>query len=216
MALEVQYLTFLSLLASGIVLGAVYDSYTVVLREWRFLRFLRPMVDLSYWICGLVVVFYLLMRINHADFRISIYLLLLIGWFLYRITLRQAVIASTVGIIMAIGWVLLIVWRVVNLLVIKPVWFTMRVVYRIVLLMDRLLKAMELVLLWPFKVIFKTAVSILRLLFQPLLRRLMVILSPYLNQAGQRWGLMQNKWKELTSFMSNWLIKKDDDDHPPS
>lgn len=215
MTLQVQSLTLLVLLACGMGLGAVYDSYTVVLRHWKFLRFLEPVIDLSYWLISLGGVFYLLLKVNEADFRFYVYFLMLIGFVIYRVTLRKAVIQSTVGIVLAIGWICMVIVKTVQYFIINPILWILRTIYRILLALNRLLKYLEKIILLPFEWLILGGFKIFIWILSPILKPIRNWMAPFYERIRIKWTQYSWKWKELKSFVSNWLIRKDDDDSKP-
>lgn len=155
MELHVQYLTFISMGLSGMILGTVYDMYRVIVRHWRFMKWLVPGLDLFYWIFAFAVVLFGLMWANDGDVRLYIFALLYAGWFVYKMTLQRLVVASTVAIVLFIKAVALAIYRVFDFLVLRPLNILWRLVIAIGKALDRFVRSLVLFLLRPFRPLYQ-------------------------------------------------------------
>lgn len=227
--LEAQYMTLLAMSINGALLGAVYDMYRVVLRHWKFLRWAGPIFDFAFWILGIFVVFWSLMWANHGDLRIYVFLVMLIGYGLYRIFLRRIVVGSTVGIIMGIRYICLTVYRLFLLVIVGPLKRIGLALLALLRALDRLLRVLERAILWPFSPLAKVLLWSGRLLFKvlktiarPVVKPLKPCLRPFEKLAKQkvapvlrRVRQLFKKPKGIWTRLTNWLLNKDDDNPKP-
>ncbi|BCJ87400.1 spore cortex biosynthesis protein YabQ [Effusibacillus dendaii] len=209
MALELQYMTLLAMSLNGILLGAVFDICRVVLRQWKFLRWAKPLFDFSFWIFALFSVFSSLMWANNGELRMYVFVILLLGWVLYRVLLQRIVVGSTVGIIMGIRYICVMLWNIFVTVVVRPVKTGGQILIRLFYAFDRLLKYLERVILWPFRISLRIILWLLRPVFRllrPITDRLAKRLRPISSRMEHIWGKGKGIWEKLT----NWLLNKDD------
>lgn len=225
MTLEAQYMTLLAMSVNGIVLGAVYDMYRVVLRHWKFLRWASPIFDFAFWILAMAVVFGSLMWTNHGDLRVYVFVVMLMGYGVYRIFFRRVIIGSTVGIILGIGYICLGVYRAFLAVVVGPVKRLLKALFALLRVVDRLLRIfIKRIILWPFSVLKKFSIVSGRLALKlsasalrPVVRPLKPYLQPVLQQVEKNvkpvltriQSVLQNG-KGIWSKLTNWLLNRDD------
>jgi spore cortex biosynthesis protein YabQ len=218
--LTMQYLTVLAMSASGAVLGAVYDVYRTILKEWKYLRWMGSILDFAFWIFALLLVLWSLHWANNGDMRLYVFLLMLIGFVLYRLLFSKIVIGSTVRIVLAITYTLQMLYRLFLLTVITPLLWLWSLVLAIVRMVDRLASVLERVILWPFKPLLNTVAWTLTKLYQwtiepliepvvkPIRRQIDRLIQPVHNFIKQS----RQKWKGFLRRVAKWLVDSDEDD----
>jgi spore cortex biosynthesis protein YabQ len=194
--LESQYLTLLTMSGSGAVLGAVYDIYRTVLKHWRFLRWLGPFLDLGFWAGAFVLVFSLSLWSNDGEFRLSIFGLLFAGFILYALFFRRWVVASAVQLVKTVQYVVFFLWRLLIVLVWRPVAGTGSLLVRLALFVLQLLEWCEPVLLWPLKPLEHAVTRWGQPIWRPVDRTARNILAAKRN--------FEKRWKEFRKKASNW------------
>ncbi|ARU60996.1 spore cortex biosynthesis protein YabQ [Tumebacillus avium] len=221
MSLQMQYLTILAMSLSGAVLGAVYDVYRTILQEWKYLRWLGPVLDFAFWVFALLLVLWALHGANHADVRLYVFLLLGIGLVLYRLLLRKLVVGSTVRMVLAITYFMKMLYRFFLLTVIGPlVWLWTALVgfWRII---DRLAQSIERMILWPFQPLLRMVSWLGRTLYgwtvqpliEPVLKPLRKKVNTWLAPVRKFSGQARRKWKGFLRAVANWLVDKDEDEN---
>lgn len=122
-----QFVTLLTMYASGIVLGIIFDTYRVVSRPFKLSRLTFSLFDLLYWIIATVVVFIVLLVSNDGELRFFIFIGLLLGtWFYFSLISSYMV----VFIKHCMRWIKKIIdflLRCFNIFVIKPI----KLIYRL-------------------------------------------------------------------------------------
>lgn len=194
--LHTQYLTLIAMSISGAILGAVYDVYRIVLKQWRFLRILGPVFDLLFWLFALGLVFWALLWANNGDVRLYVFIILLLGLFLYRILFHKMVVKGTVGVILGIKALCLFVYRMVLMLIVKPLIMLIHIFIMLLRVVDRIAQFLENIILWPFAPLLRILYKFFRWIFRP-------VEKPCL----QFWGRIKKVGGILTS-LSNWLFNK--------
>ena len=161
MDLSQQYATLILMLLSGAVMGIVHDVYRTAIKEWRFLRNFSALWDILYWVVATVFVFTMLLGANHGDVRLIVFVLLGAGWWLYTLTARALVVAVTTTIIRAIlaviHWLMMLFYRVIVL----PLFFLFRVIWKIIKLVNRAMKKIEIIIVWPIAFTGKSIIHLL-------------------------------------------------------
>ncbi len=151
MELQAQYATAILMSGAGAILGAVYDIYRTSLKEWRFLRRFSALFDIAFWLFALIMVFTMLLGANDGDVRLVVFVLLAIGYTVYRLTVHPLVVGSTRMVIRFIQRVLYLCYRGFLIIVIQPIVFVVKAIAWVFSLIDRGLGATEPVIVWPFQ-----------------------------------------------------------------
>lgn len=105
MSLDVQILTMGLMLASGVLIGILFDLYRVLAHELRFPRWFIPLLDLAYWAMVTVLIFRVLLFSNFGQVRLFVFLGLFAGYTLYFLGLSRTsmkVIRWILGVVEAI------------------------------------------------------------------------------------------------------------------
>ncbi|TCP52724.1 spore cortex biosynthesis protein YabQ [Tumebacillus sp. BK434] len=220
MSLQMQYLTIMAMSISGAVLGAVYDVYRTILQEWKYLRWLGPLLDFAFWIFALLLVLWALHGANHADVRLYVFVLLGIGLVLYRLLLRKLVVGSTVRMVLAITYCMKMVYRLFLLLIVSPLVWLGTALLGLLRIIDRLAQFIERLILWPFQPLLRMVAWLGRTLYGWTIRPLIEpVLKPLRKKVGQ-WlapvrkfsAAARRKWKGFLRGVANWLVDKDEDE----
>jgi spore cortex biosynthesis protein YabQ len=120
-SLEIQFLTMGLMLASGVLIGILFDLYRVLAHELRFPRWLIPLFDLAYWASATVLIFRVLFYSNFGQVRLFVFLGLFAGYTLYFLVLSRTsmrVIRWVIGVVEALVRFIVQVFQVC---VIRPV-----------------------------------------------------------------------------------------------
>jgi spore cortex biosynthesis protein YabQ len=223
MSLSMQYLTVLAMSASGAVLGAVYDVYRTILAEWKYLRWLGSILDFVFWIFALLWVLWSLHWANGVDVRFYIFLILLIGYGLYRLLLRRLVVGSTVRVVLAINFGLRMIWRLFMLVVVGPLVWLWGLAMALLRLINRIAALLEKAILWPFAPFLRFLEWAGRLLYGWTIEPLVEPVLKPVRQKMQEWivnpcrnfvAKTRRKWKGFLKRVANWLVNHEDDDKP--
>jgi spore cortex biosynthesis protein YabQ len=193
-SLEAQYLTMVAMTVSGAVMGAIYDMYRTVLKEWRLIKVFGPLFDLVFWILSIVIVFSSLLWANHGDMRIYVFVILCIGYLIYKLTLQRIIVASTMTIIQIIQFTVRSLYRMIILLIVRPIVGIYHMLLLVLRLISRIGFVLEQVILWPFQILLK----LLGWLFRP-----------FLNYGKKKFQKPYQKLEGFFRRLSNWLQNKE-------
>ncbi|WP_067850120.1 spore cortex biosynthesis protein YabQ [Alicyclobacillus mali (ex Roth et al. 2021)] len=180
------------MIASGAAMGAVFDWYNTISGGFRWLRRLRPLCDLAFWTASAFLVYLLTFRTIDGEFRLWTLVLLAVGYGLYRLTLRRRVMRSAFAVVAVIRFIVRIVRR-----------------------------ALEMVVVWPLRLLARLALGVGRALYRAGivvengLCRMVAILFAVVTFPVRRYVRRDAAWrKKLVAWQedfwqraSNWLIQ---------
>lgn len=121
MTLEVQFLTMGMMFASGSSLGILFDAYRVLTGQLRVSRWLLPLFDVVYWTAATLLVFRALYFSNQGQLRLFVFIGLLAGVTFYWAFLREGTVRTILWLIKAVRWIIRMLIRLVDMLLVKPV-----------------------------------------------------------------------------------------------
>lgn len=182
----------LLLVAVGALMGTVFDIYNTVTGASKWLKWLRPTLDVIYWLASAFFVFYCTFITDDGRFRIYTFLLLLLGYGIYYATLRRTVIGSAFLVVRFVARILRFAYRVVYSVTWWPLSKVLWIVWTIAKKLYRILIGIENGFFWGIGLVFKGIV-------RPFVRPWRRIIP--LEEIDKVWQGMWNR-------MSKW-IKKD-------
>lgn len=157
MTLQIQFFTMGMMIASGMAMGVVFDTYRVLTGQLRAPRWLLPLFDLLYWTGVTLFVFRMLYMSNYGRLRFFVFVGLALGVVLYFFLLSRAVSASVMGIYRAVVAIIRFIRKLIVILIIRP----LIVVYKIILALLGFLLTVTIFLLrvvvqllYPVRIIF--------------------------------------------------------------
>ncbi|MCY0887851.1 MAG: spore cortex biosynthesis protein YabQ [Alicyclobacillaceae bacterium] len=183
-------LYMLGMTAIGFGMGTVFDFYNTVLGSSRWLRRIRPSLDIFFWVVAAAVVFRCSLATDSGRFRMYTFGILLVGYLLYRISIRRVVIGSADALVRFVAYLLRIVWRTFRWLVWNPFWYILKIGFEGARAGYRIGVKLEDVLVWTLKLV-------LRVLFFPLSSNYRATKN-FWNQVGLRW---EGFWNRLSNLL---------------
>jgi spore cortex biosynthesis protein YabQ len=121
--LQVQFISLIWMIGSGIIMGVVFDIYRVLQRKFRVRGWLISIFDLLYWIAATIFVFSVLVASNDGQLRFYIFAALILGIWIYFKKWSSFTIRIMLWLIhvieIGIKWILVII----DTLVIRPLMF---------------------------------------------------------------------------------------------
>jgi spore cortex biosynthesis protein YabQ len=181
------------LLAAGLTMGLVFDIYNTVTGASKWLKWLRPTLDLAFWAASALAVFYVVFTTDDGKLRMYTYVLLAVGYCLYRWTLHRTVVASAFLIVRFLQSVFRGLYRIVYTVTVRPVAAVLRVVFA---LLRGVYYGLCMVETWIFRILqFWLGVTLVRWMLRlPFIQRIFLKL--------QVW------WEEMWASVSKWLRGK--------
>jgi spore cortex biosynthesis protein YabQ len=138
----------IGLLACAWGMGAVFDFYNTVTGSTKWLRWIRPVLDVLFWVLSAGIVYYVAFITDNGALRIYTLVLLVLGYLLYRLFLHRIVVGGAYGVVRVIRAVAQFVIWIVVILVVRPihvmlriVWFILRRLYELGLWLENVLFA---------------------------------------------------------------------------
>jgi len=186
-----QYGYVLLLSACGWAMGTVFDVYNTVTGSSKWLRWLRPLLDMLFWCLSAAIVFYITFVTEDGRFRLYTFALLLIGYGLYRLWLHHAVVRSAFAITRAIQSLVRGIAAVVRILVLRPVANLLSALWTLVTWLYRRLCQVENLLVW----ILRLGLTVVLFPFRPLWQ--------YFGRGI--YEKIKDRWEGIFTRMSNWL-----------
>ncbi|WP_223069023.1 spore cortex biosynthesis protein YabQ [Paenibacillus caui] len=164
MSLQVQWITLLWMLASGSVLGVVYDSMRIIEGRYRFPRWSIHGLDLLYWLWAALFVFRTLYHSNEGEIRFYVFLGLFVGVWIYFLFLSVITGRFVVMLLKVVDKICFASVRLFQVLIIGP----LRLALKAAKLLLGFFWAVLLFLLRLLLPVWK----LLKFLLLPLIRRL--------------------------------------------
>jgi spore cortex biosynthesis protein YabQ len=198
MTLTVQFQTMLSMVLMGIWIGMAVDTYSRFIhekRKWHWLHFIN---DLLFWLVQALLVFYVLLHVNHAEIRFYIFIALICGYAAYRALFDRIYKRLLEWMVKAVVSLFRFVYRLIHSLIVMPIkWLIMLI---------------TAILLYLFNILRKILMVILMILFSPF-KWMGHFLWRFIPK--QKWYNLKEKYLNLAGFLksaknkvSNWKGKK--------
>jgi spore cortex biosynthesis protein YabQ len=141
-----QYVT--DLFFASWAMGAVFDIYNTVTGSTKWLRWLRPALDLLFWALSAGFIFLILYHTDNGRLRLYTFLLLAGGYLAYRMFLHRTIVRSAFAVVRLVRAMVMGVVRTLDVLLFRPVRALFRLAGRVLALLYRLLCRLEDVLFW--------------------------------------------------------------------
>jgi spore cortex biosynthesis protein YabQ len=182
----------LAMMFCGWLLGTVFDFYNTVTGSAKWLRWLRPVLDLTFWIAGAVVVFRFSLMTDEGRLRLYTFGLIGIGYLLYAWIAKRFIVGSALAVVQFIRGMVLFIWHGIQILVFQPVLTIIRLVFRCLQVFYQLGLRLENVGSW---------------LIRKLLKIVLFPLTPTLRLLQPWFEKISNYQEGIWTQLSNWLKK---------
>ncbi len=83
MSLQTQWITMVTMVGSGLILGVALDAYRVLKERFQLRGWVVSLVDLLYWVAAASLVFHLLVWSNRGELRFYVFVAVLTGFWIY-------------------------------------------------------------------------------------------------------------------------------------
>lgn len=174
-------------------MGTVFDVYNTVTGATKWFRWLRPILDILFWVVSSCAVYYAALSMDNGRLRFYTFGLLAIGYVVYRVTIRDAVVGSAFRIVRFFQAVFRFITRVLDIVLWRPLMGLLHGVFRILRVVYTGLCRVEDALFWILRLVF------VRMIW-PWLCRFPGV------QHSFRWAAKE--WEEFLGKASNWLKSK--------
>ncbi|RPJ99928.1 spore cortex biosynthesis protein YabQ [Priestia endophytica] len=150
MTLNVQFYTMVAMALTGSYLGAAIDTYRFFFNRQLVSRWIVFCHDIVFWLLQAVLIFYVLFVVNEGELRFYIFLALLCGFAAYQSLFKKPYQSLLTFLVRAVVSLYLFVVRLIQGLVVKPIWFIIQALIAIVLYVGNLLFTVTLTVLKIF------------------------------------------------------------------
>lgn len=157
MTLTTQFVTILSMIGGGIVVGAALDTFERFFHKRNKKSWFEIVYQLGFWLCQAAFLFYLLYLANYGELRIYVFVAIVCGFAMYRSLLQKVylklletsvrIMTSVLGVLKKLGYYF-IIWPIRTLVIM--ISSLLLVVYRIVL---KGIFLLFLVIIYPIRLI---------------------------------------------------------------
>lgn len=195
MNLHVEALTLFSMLVAGVVMGMALDTYQVLKLRAGIKGWLLYLCDLLYWLSFTFVVFGTLIRVNEGVVRAYIFLAISLGFLLHFLIIHTWYVRFFHIFINFLGSVYRFLQRLIEILIVMPVQFVIRMITVLILfVVDQV---------WRGILLLK---RLLILLLQPLIKAVTSLAKKLLKRKNSD-GEREEKEGFLTR-MTKWFKRK--------
>jgi spore cortex biosynthesis protein YabQ len=122
-----QLYTFITTIATGILLGVLFDCYRVLRGTFRPRAVMTWVTDLLYWLIATVVVFLALVVSNWGELRFYVFLGIVSGVILYYRLLSLYAIRLFLVIIKLVNGIVALIKKII-MFIIKPVELCIKII----------------------------------------------------------------------------------------
>ncbi|MGU3473740.1 spore cortex biosynthesis protein YabQ [Paenibacillus sp. D51F] len=196
MTLDTQGWTLAMMMATGLLMGGVFDGYRVVSHELRFPRWILPALDIGYWLAAALAAFRILYATNNGEVRAYVYLGILIGICFYFLALSGTVIALVRWLIVATRAVIRFLLRCMDLLLIRPVIG----IYRILRVLAGFLVVFSIFVVKIVLQLLRPLAKLILWMIRPLTRPLL----SWLQGIMIRWKVQETARRVSNGFIQAW------------
>ncbi|OEH92641.1 spore cortex biosynthesis protein YabQ [Bacillus solimangrovi] len=159
MSLSVQFQTMLLMIAAGIWLGLILDTYRRFFNRDKREAWLVFLFDILFWVVQALIIFYMLLHVNHGQLRFYIFIAILCGFSSYQALFQRIYRALLERLIIICKALFHFLKRVIQILLIKPIIIIWGLMITIVFFMIRFVWKIILIVLsvifFPFRLIGK-------------------------------------------------------------
>ncbi|GGB51192.1 hypothetical protein GCM10011409_30950 [Lentibacillus populi] len=155
MTLDVQFMTMIVMVISGFYLGIIQETFRRFQPHWKENRFLRYFMEITFWLSQVLLLFYVLFRVNAGELRFYVFLALLLGFAAYQALAAHAYKRLLEYVIRVIAACYHFLEKLIQTLIITPVKYLIQLVITLILFVVQLVISILLfiakVIIFPIK-----------------------------------------------------------------
>ncbi|MEN1966451.1 spore cortex biosynthesis protein YabQ [Lentibacillus sp. N15] len=133
MTLDVQFLTMVVMAISGVYLGAALETFHRFQPSWKSNRFLLYFMEIAFWLSQVLLLFYVLFRVNSGELRVYVFLALFLGFSAYKALIAPLYKRLLEIIIRIIVMCYRFLENVIKTLLIKPIKYVIQFIITLLL-----------------------------------------------------------------------------------
>ncbi|NPC94956.1 spore cortex biosynthesis protein YabQ [Bacillus sp. WMMC1349] len=132
MTLTTQFYTMLTMTGMGAWLGASLDTYTRFVVRSKTTRWILFIHDLLFWAVQGLLFFYVLLSVNEGEFRLYIFLAVLLGVAVYQSLFKQIYIKALDLMISFFVFIYRILAKMTKIMVFQPILWTFHIILLVI------------------------------------------------------------------------------------
>ncbi|RXT09013.1 spore cortex biosynthesis protein YabQ [Ammoniphilus sp. CFH 90114] len=132
MSIKIQAITMLMMVACGLTMGLLYDTYRVMKGQTGLRGWLVIICDLLFWASCIFLVFGTLLRINDGIVRVYLFLGMGIGAWAYFALFHSFYVKWFLRFIQLVKAIYRFIINMIQTLIIKPVIFLYKVIITVI------------------------------------------------------------------------------------
>ena len=117
---------------TGIIIGILFDIFRILRKSFKTADFVTYLQDILFWILTGAIILFSIFQFNHGEIRSYVFIGIILGVFLYMITISKFIIKSSVFIIKwikkIISYPLHLLENIIKKFMIKPIIFIFNLV----------------------------------------------------------------------------------------
>lgn len=159
MTIEIQFISFFSMLIAGLYLGCMFDTNERISRMFKDKTSLNILFQFIFWLGQSVLIFLSLVKINGGHVRFHFIIAIILGYWLYFIYCRRVYLIILERVIAFVTKIILIIKQIITFLIIKPIIFVVQAFISLlnvaIIVLFKLLSFILKCLEWIFRPVFK-------------------------------------------------------------
>src|SRR5699024_7234152 len=165
MTLTIQFTTMITMVLSGVFIGASYHTFKRLEHLWFHRIFWRYIFEIVFWILHVLLLYYVLYIVNEGILRFYVFLSIFCGYAMFKSLLERVYNKILDYIFRLIRYICGIIYKIVSFLIIQPIVWLVSLVIVIIMKLFSLVGYIVL-LCWkivscPFKWVFLQFVKLL-------------------------------------------------------
>ncbi|MCA0972706.1 spore cortex biosynthesis protein YabQ [Halobacillus litoralis] len=194
MTLTTQFVTILSMIGGGIIVGASLDMFERFFHKRNKRSWFEIFYQLGFWFCQAVLLFYILYLANYGELRVYVFIAVVCGFAMYR-ALFQTFFNKWLN--------RLIRWAVSVMNVLKKLGY-----YFIVWPVQTLITLIFSLLLVVYKILLKGILLLFIILFYPVRMIFNVLWRLLPKNAKNYLRYLKGKWDKIKNTIIKWKSKE--------
>lgn len=151
MTLSVQFMTMIAMVIGGFYLGLIQDTYRRFQGYWKNNVFLLYFMEISFWLTQVLLLFYVLFRVNAGELRFYVFLACLLGFAAYQALAAPLYKRLLEQIIRIVVKCYRFLENLVQTIIIAPIKYIFQLLVALILLIGQLILS---IILFAAKIIY--------------------------------------------------------------
>ncbi|WP_339230720.1 spore cortex biosynthesis protein YabQ [Oceanobacillus sp. FSL K6-2867] len=147
MSLSIQFLTMITMVLSGFYLGIVQETFRRLTYYWKRRVFITYFLEISFWLTQTAIILYVLFRVNAGEIRVYVILACLLGFSIYQVLAKSTYKRLLEWMIRITAAVYRFFSNLLHTLIISPISWTVRTLFRLIFWMFTLITTIILFIL---------------------------------------------------------------------